>query len=128
MIIDIRIALQNVLKTIPNISKAYYEDAPDDAVYPYLVYELNSSDADGSSTEVFSLYINVWDNKSNTTILETIMDDINDTIDNVVIDANNISIRALLDTRLNINDSSDARLKRREYRYSLRTIRNRRSV
>jgi hypothetical protein len=119
MIIDIRTQLYTILS---NIATTYYENAPLDATYPYLVYNLEDSQFDGANTEIFQLYINGWDKSDSSAALEGIMQSVQDAINNKVINGTKVSMHCILDSRLNIDEESDDRLKRREYRYGLRVI------
>lgn len=124
-VIEIRKKILIDLKTL--ISNVYYEDSPaETADYPFLVFELVDSQADGASTEIFDLYINGWDDSTDTTALETLMFDANNLIDQKVynVDGSTLSFRPVLERKQNLNDS-ESRLKRREYRYLVRTIQRR---
>jgi hypothetical protein len=121
-IIDVRTGLMIELNKVSQANKVYYEGAPEDAAYPYLIYSLTDSDADGANTEVFQLYINGWDLSDSTTVIENMMVNLNEKLDKVMIRTTSCSFRAELDNRLTIDDTSDARIKRREYRYALRVI------
>jgi|LGVE01.1.fsa_nt_gb hypothetical protein len=124
-IIEMRKAYTADLKTI--IDRVFYEDSPPDGtIYPFIVYELIDSTPDGANTEIFDLYINGWDQSSDTTILETLMFNINNLIDKktYVIDETTLSFRAELNKKLNIKDV-DVTLKRREYRYTVNSIQRR---
>jgi len=56
-------------------SRVYPADSvPDNAVLPYTTYHLTSSFTDeNQKLEVFTLLIDIWDNKSDTTALETLV-------------------------------------------------------
>lgn len=124
-VVEIRKALLLDVKAsvTPNV---YYEDAPVDATYPYLILSLIDSNYDGASTEVFDLYVNGWDDDSDTTALETLMYNLNELINDKVYPTpgTSFSFRSVLDKKLTINDP-DSLLKRREYRYSVRAIQRR---
>lgn len=125
---EIRKYMMATLKTILEVGdRVYYEDSPPDGTtYPFIVVELFDSNADGASTEVFDMYINGWDNVSDTTVLESIMYQVNQLIDDTVheVSGTSLSFRAVLDKKRIIRDA-DVRLKRREYRYSVRSIQRR---
>jgi len=124
-IIEIRKALMADIKIIA--ARVFYEDSPPTATtYPFAVFELFDSTADGANTEVFDLYINGWDQSSDTTILETMMFNINNLIDKKTyeIDSTTLSFRAELNKKLNIKDD-DVTLSRREYRYTVNAIQRR---
>ena len=101
----------------------YYEDAPTDGPYPYLVIELTDSIPDGANTEIFLMYINGWDIGPDTTPLENMMFALNNRIDKktYLVPGSTLSMRPELDNKLSLNDP-DVTLKRREYRYQVRTM------
>lgn len=117
-VIELRKTILTSLKTIH--PRVYFQDAPDDAIYPYLVYDLPNS-ITGRSLEQFVLDVDGWDNSTNTTILETLMDDADKALDRKTIVVNNeLAMSFYLDNRLALIDD-DPRLKRRKYIYQVRT-------
>lgn len=106
--------------------QAYGEDAPTEAVYPYVVLDMMNSDADGANTEIFILYINGWSEGSNSLPLDEMMFNINNRIDQKVytVPGSSLSMRVVLDNKLAVNDP-DVELKHRVYRYQIRTIQGR---
>lgn len=71
-IIEIRTLINSYLKT--KHPRVYFEVAPDDAEFPYLVFDLPNSNDDGSM-EQFVLDVDGWDypKNANTIPLETLM-------------------------------------------------------
>lgn len=65
---DLRSALQGELKKVH--TNVYYENVPDKATYPYIVYELEQIG------EQYQLEINVYDKGSSTVAIETLADEI----------------------------------------------------
>lgn len=120
--VDLRTGLVAELNKVALATKVYHEDAPADAAYPYVIYLLTDSNADGANTEVFQLYINGWDKGPDTTAVENLMNQVNAVLDKVMISTASCSFRAELDNRLTIREDSDALINRREYRYALRVI------
>jgi hypothetical protein len=125
--IEIRKALKTALKAIhPNIivdgesvSRVHYQDAPDDAVYPYLVYVLPNSNDDGTLEQLF-LDVDGWDNSTNTTALETLMDSADKALHRKTVVVGNLSMTLYRESRLALEDD-DKRLRRRKYIYQVRT-------
>lgn len=107
---------------------AYYEDAPTGDImnpitYPYAVIDLPGSTPDGANTEVVLMYINGWDNSPDTIPLDTMMFNINNLIEKktYLVAGSSLSMRPELEGKLSLNDP-DVDLKRREYRYQVRTM------
>jgi hypothetical protein len=124
-ILEARIKYTADLKTI--IPRVFYEDSPPDGTtYPFVVFEFVDTNADGASTEIFDLYIDGWDDDSDTTVLETLMFNINNLIDKKTyeVSESTLSFRAELDKKQNIKDA-EVSLKHKQYRYSLKTIQRR---
>ncbi len=71
--ISLRTELQMLFKTLTN--GVYYEQAPDDAAYPYLVYELSELFSNDGKT-VFQLEVNLLDYGEDSFAIETLADDI----------------------------------------------------
>lgn len=77
--IKLRTELNKILKAIhPNItvdgkskSRVHFQYASDDTPFPYIVYDLPQSYSD-EDLEIFNLDIDVWDNKTDTTEIETL--------------------------------------------------------
>lgn len=68
--IELKKIINAYLKTKHN--RIYFQSAPEDAVYPYIVYDMPNSVDDGSM-ETFVLDIDGWDSTKDTTTLETLM-------------------------------------------------------
>ncbi len=116
--LELRTALQTFLKTLH--ARVYFDVAPDDAVYPYVVFSLPNS-IDSGSLEKFVVDIDAWDDNNDTTDLETLIC----TIDNAVhgkaiIVEDKMSITLWRENRLAPRDN-DPRLIRRKYVYQART-------
>jgi len=104
--------------------RVYFEGAPDNAVYPYIVYNLVSSNEMLSNREDFDLEIDIWDNSSDTTNIETITGNI-DGDGNVFTPSglhrkmwfiNGFSAKCYRINRLIIPDE-DKRIRRRQLKY-----------
>ena len=75
--IALRTELQRLLKTLT--TNVYYEQAPDSAAHPYLVYELSELSYNYGKT-LMELEINIVDYGTSTTRAETIADDVQDAL------------------------------------------------
>lgn len=76
--IALRTELSRLLKTLT--TRVYYEEAPDNAVYPYTVYELDELGFDYGKTQ-YQLEINAFDFGTSTTAVETLSDNIQKALD-----------------------------------------------
>lgn len=119
--IDLRTLLVTYLKTLH--PRVYFQVAPENAVFPYIVYDIPSIMCDGEGYEVATIDIDGWDlNDTNDTIaIENLMDIINQ-LDKKTLSNANISASFFIDNKLAIIDE-DKRIKRREYTYQCRIIR-----
>lgn len=120
------LAIKKSIKTLvtPVTTKLYYENVPDTATYPYIVYTLPSSFADGANTETYILEFDIWDNTQSQTALETLVQNVINTIDKKVDTQGDIRLRYELDSRLVITDP-DVRISRRKLTFSAKAIQRR---
>jgi len=112
--LNIRIIIRSYLKTLH--SRVYFQDAPDTATYPYIVYDFVPITDSGEERSDLILEIDGWDNKDDTTVLETLMNTINQ-INKSVLSDDNISIVCFLDTKLPMTDTNPI-INRRKYTYT----------
>jgi hypothetical protein len=134
--IEIRKVVKSYLKSIhPNVvidgkskKRIHHQSAPENAVYPYLVYDFPNSIDDGT-LEQFVLDIDGWDNAIDTTVLENLMSSVdgNGSKSNpsglhrkTVVVNNELSLTFYRENRLPLIDD-DPRIKRRKYVYQIRT-------
>lgn len=116
--LELRTALQTFLKTLH--ARVYFDVAPDDAVYPYVVFSLPNS-IDSGSLEKFFVDVDVWDDKTDTTALETLIGTIDNALHGKAIIVDDVmSIIFWRENRLAPRDD-DPRLHRRKYIYQART-------
>ena len=103
------------LKTLH--SKVYWEIAPENAVYPYLVYDFQLY-PDGEGGELVTLSINGWDKTlvGDTTALETLMAKVK-ALDTEVITTDNLSVVFFSENMLSVADD-DKTLRHRSYNYN----------
>jgi hypothetical protein len=102
------------LKTLhPRI---YWEIAPENAVYPYLVYDFQLY-PDGEGGELVTLSVDGWDKTlvGDTTPLETLMAKVK-VLDTEVITTDNLSVVFFNENMLSIADD-DKTLRHRSYNY-----------
>lgn len=126
-IIELQKQIYDFLKT--KSDRVYFEDAPDNATYPYIVYDMPSSFENYSNREDFLLEIDFWDNATNTKPIETLVGDVDGDGDiknptglhrkMIYIDGT-LSAKIYKDGRFNIRDE-DKRVKHRQLRYRVQT-------
>jgi hypothetical protein len=109
--INIRKVIQAHLKTIhPQI---HFVQAPESAKFPYLVYQIEITNL-GDDLQMVTLDVDGWDNKSDTTELETLMDKIKQSLHKQIMITPKLALFLDLDRRLTLTDT-DPRLNRRKY-------------
>lgn len=103
------------LKTLHN--RVYWEIAPENATYPYLVYDFQLY-PDGEGGELVTLSIDGWDKTllGDTIPLETLMAKVK-TLDTKIITTDNISVVFFNENMLSIADD-DKTLRHRSYNYN----------
>lgn len=114
--IKLRTELSKILKEIH--SRVYYEKAPSTAIFPYLVYDLPQSYFE-DDLEVFNLDIDIWDNNTDTTEIETLAQSIWNGLDRLHHIGKNMQFSIYRQNRLTVGDD-DPRIRRRTLIFSLR--------
>ena len=101
--------------------RIYFQVAPDDAQFPYIVYDFTQIVNDGQEFETIVIDIDGWDipNNGDTTLLETLMETLNDTVNKRTLTAENLAVTFYLDRKLSLTDN-DPQIKRRKYIYQAR--------
>lgn len=120
-VIEIRKKINATLKTVTN--NVHFQSAADDSSLPYLVFDLPNSFDDGT-LEQFVLDIDGWDNKADTTDLETLMHNIDTVLHKKTYVIDNLTFTLYRDNRLSLTDK-EANLKRRKYIYQIRVLEGR---
>lgn len=120
--LEIRKALLARLKTFH--PRVYFQVAPADAVFPYLVYDFPNVRDDGEALEVAVVDIDGWDEPTNgdTTAVETLMTAVNAGLNKKTLTAENMAVTFYLDTKIPLRDD-DPRIRRRKYIYQARLFR-----
>lgn len=118
-VIELRKVISSYLKS--KHLRVYFEAAPENAIYPYLVYDLPNSSDDGSM-EQFVLDVDGWDAPANldTTALETMMDTVDTGLHRKTVSISGLAMTFYRENRLTLTDE-DVRIRRRKYVYQVRT-------
>jgi hypothetical protein len=116
-IIELRKSIHSLLKSVH--ARVYFQNAPDNATYPYLVYDLPNSIDDGLM-ERFVLEVDGWDQSKDTTTIETLMSNMDAEMHRKVVVVNGIAMIFYRENRLSLIDD-DPRIRRRKYVYQIRT-------
>lgn len=125
--IEFRTILLDYLKKFhPRI---YFQDAPANAEYPYIVFDISSITADGEGSELAAVDVDGWDMPANgdTTGIETLMETINGNgdienptgLNKKTLTAENLTATFYLDRKIPLKDD-DKRIKHRKYIYEAR--------
>jgi hypothetical protein len=112
----IRVAISATLAAVHG--QVHYEHAPNNATYPYLVYNLPYS-LDSGTLEQFTLDVDGWDNDTDTTALEDMMYKADQALHRTSVIVDNLALIIYRDNRL-ILDEKESRLRRRKYVYQIR--------
>lgn len=99
----------------------YFRKAPDDARYPYLVYNLPNNVDDGEGHLLSVLDIDGWDMPGNgdSTPLENLMADVDDGVDKSTLITDKFGAVIYIERKLTLDDD-DERIERRKYIYQLK--------
>ena len=101
--------------------RVYFQDAPDDAQFPYLTYDFIQITNDGEEFETVALDIDGWDMPvgGDTTDLENLMGSVNDALNKKTLTAEGLAITFYLERKIPLRDDNPA-IKRRKYIYEAR--------
>ena len=116
---NLRKLLHPYLKSIH--PRVYFQEAPDDAQFPYLTYDFTQITNDGEEFETVALDIDGWDMPAggDTTALENLMESVNDALNKKTLTAEGLAITFYLDRKIPLRDDNPA-IKRRKYIYEAR--------
>lgn len=112
--IELRKIIQTELKT--KCEKVYFQTAPSNVSFPYLVYDINSVSIDTRDNGV--LTVDIWDRNSDTSIIETLTDDIEKQLDFKTFNNDKIQAAFFISIRNNIVDE-DKKLSRRQLKFNI---------
>lgn len=117
-VVEIRRAILSALEAV--YSEVYFEDAPDDAQFPYLVFDLPDS-VDNGKLENFELELTGWDALDNgdTYALENMMDIADRALNRKTFVVGNLAMMIYRDGRRTIRDK-EKRIRQRQYTYQVR--------
>ncbi len=112
----LRPLLQAHLRTIHD--KVYFLKAPDNANFPYLVYDLPTVLDDGEFTQRLTLEVDGWDlpESGSTTPLETLMRNVNKNLNKITLTSDDLAVSFYLDRKL-VLDDDNPKIIRRKYIY-----------
>lgn len=118
--LELRKVLNKVMGTVHD--RIYYESAPSDPVYPYVVYIFPDTD-DQDNLETFMMEVDAWDKPidGSTVDLETLIGNIDLLLHRRVFNSNGVFFSIYRESRRTITDS-DKNLKRRQYEYQIRVM------
>lgn len=111
--IEIRKAVYNQLKAVH--PRVYFLRAPETAVFPYLVYEMEITDL-GDRLKLLTVDVDGWSHDPDTTDLENIMSNTKNRFDRAIIVNEKLVVNFYLDRQLALTDE-DPSIHRRKYIY-----------
>lgn len=114
---NVRTLIYTALKEIH--PRVHFQSAPKKTEYPYLVMDFTNVFDDGESIQTIDLDVDGWDYSDDTTVLETLMDTVNQSLNKKNVVSENVTISFFLDRILFLTDD-DPLIKRRKYRYQVR--------
>lgn len=118
--IELRKIMNRVMGAVH--SRIYYEDAPSEPTYPYIVYLFPDTD-DQDNLETFMMEVDAWDKPSNgsTIAVEELIGQIDHVLNRKTFSSNGMFFSIYRESRRTINDP-DKNLKRRQYEYQIRVM------
>lgn len=113
---NLRTELNKILESIH--PRVYFMEAPDKVEFPYLVYDLPQSYFN-DDLEVFNLDVDVWDDKDDTTEIETLSQAIWNMFNKYYHIDENMQFSIYRANRMTIEDD-DPRIRRRTLMFNIR--------
>jgi hypothetical protein len=115
----LRELLKPYLKSIH--PRVYFQEAPDNAQYPYLVFDFTQIINDGEGFETAAVDIDGWDMPANgdTTALENLMQSVNDALEKKTLTSEDLTVTFYLDRKIPLTDDNKD-IRRRKYIYEAR--------
>lgn len=111
--------LELILQTLKTKhDRVYHEVAPDNAEYPYIVF--NVSDGFKSHRDDLTLIIDIWDRNNSSMGIEDLTDSIDNLLDKANIHNEFVLTTFYRQTRMKVEDP-DTKLKRRQLRFNAQT-------
>lgn len=95
-------------------ARTYFQQAPDNAAMPYLVYNFVNILDDGQGHQLLTLDIDGWDNADDTTPLEALMSQVEVGLDKHVLVGTGAVISVYLDNKIPLLED-DQKIHRRKY-------------
>jgi len=101
--------------------RVYFQVAPENAQFPYLVYDFTQITNDGEEFETVAVDVDGWDMPADgdTTALETLMQTVNDALNKKTLTAEGLAVTFYLDRKIPLVDDNPG-IKRRKYIYEAR--------
>lgn len=99
--------------------RVYHEQAPINAIFPYIVFEVTTGFKNGERDDL-TLIIDIWDRNQSSMEIEDLTDKIDNLFHNENLPTNEVLPTFFRENRLKVEDP-DKTLKRRQLRYSVQT-------
>lgn len=115
--IKLRSQLTSLIKTYQ--SQVYYQTAPDTATFPYVVLNLPNSFT-LQEQEIFTMDVDIWDNKTDTTTVETLAADLWKGLHNYKYSDGFIQFSLYRENRITELDEKEMGIRRRKLMFQLR--------
>lgn len=115
--IELRTEINRLLKTYHQ--RVYFQQATNKTSFPYIEFDFPNSFTD-EQQEVFSLDIDIWDDKNDTTEIETLASSIWKGLNYYRFMNENIQFSIYQESRLPPLDEEESHLKRRKLIFQLR--------
>lgn len=112
--IELRKIIQRQLKAIH--PRVYFQAAPENAQFPYLVYDIVNIYDDGEGHQLVTFDVDGWDDEADTTELETLMKKVNQTLNKKTFVSGGSTVTFYLENKLPLTDD-EVTIKRRKYTY-----------